>query len=187
MSRLQSSPTEGLLVDDAMKFHVNFKILFVHFSLNYNHQTCFPSNNTRSSVCCHPFSFWPWQLKFLHAFSHMQKPIYLCSVMQTFKTSQIFDHLGTICYASNVHNNCCYSHPSLNKAFKLFAFVSMLTKQVTNNISSSLHHSSMRRCFSIKNGVFLRTNILHYVLQTFSYELFLFLRQSLRSRDSSVV
>jgi hypothetical protein len=40
-----------------VKFHIKFKILFVHFLPNSIHQTCFLSSHTRNHVSFHPPNF----------------------------------------------------------------------------------------------------------------------------------
>jgi len=52
MFKLQSS-------DDAVKFHVKFWILFVHFSPVSINEACIPSNRTWRPVCCNRLYLCP--------------------------------------------------------------------------------------------------------------------------------
>jgi len=44
-------------MDDAVKFHVKFEILFARLSPNSKRQACSLSNHTCSPTYCHPFYF----------------------------------------------------------------------------------------------------------------------------------
>jgi len=69
---------EWFFMHDILKFDEKFGILFVQFSPNSVHRTCFLSNNTWSYICWH--TVLSRAVKFLHGFTHTQKQIFLIVV-----------------------------------------------------------------------------------------------------------
>jgi hypothetical protein len=149
--KLQSFPTKWLLVDDALKFHVKFGILFVHFSPNSTHQTCFLSNHTWApSVVTSPsVLFKAAQVPSL--FHTPKKKSFPCVPRKLLElASSSTTSKGSLMPRMTINNEqyrlCHYSHPVRNKRFLILLLCLELIKWVTTYIlkSSLLHETNLQ-------------------------------------------